>query len=124
MVGQAFSADVVTNPIKLDKVLRAAGQSLIFNGRGNSVVDFGIALKDIRPNTIEMIKLPGGGVGERQEVPGRAVPAGGFRTSSPPCSNEQLDPFLLEHPEFRQQDQVAGRGVAPHPRWGARRASG
>ena len=39
---------MVTNPIKLDKVLRAAGQSLIFNGRGHSVVDFGIALKNIR----------------------------------------------------------------------------
>ena len=75
MVGQAFSADVVTNPIKLDRVLRAAGQSLIFNGRGNSVVDFGLALKNIRPDTIQMIKLPGGGVYDGNEIPGRAVPA-------------------------------------------------
>ncbi|MEU8155877.1 LCP family protein [Micromonospora sp. NPDC048986] len=99
MVGQAFSADVVSNPIKLDKVLRAAGQSLIFNGRGNSVVDFGLALKDIRPNTIEMIKLPGGGVFEGQKYLGEQFQDGvpDFFTA---LHNEQLDPFLLEHPEF------------------------
>ncbi|MEW2428154.1 LCP family protein [Micromonospora sp. NPDC047644] len=99
MVGQAFSADVVSNPIKLDKVLRAAGQSLIFNGRGNSVVDFGLALKDIRPNTIEMIKLPGGGVFEGKKYLGEQFQDGvpDFFTA---LHNEQLDPFLLEHPEF------------------------
>ncbi|RAN98123.1 hypothetical protein GAR05_03257 [Micromonospora saelicesensis] len=99
MVGQAFSADVVSNPIKLDKVLRAAGQSLIFNGRGNSVVDFGLALKDIRPNTIEMIKLPGGGVFDGKRYLGEQFQEGvpDFFTA---LHNEQLDPFLLEHPEF------------------------
>ncbi|RAO01715.1 hypothetical protein LAH08_02652 [Micromonospora noduli] len=99
MVGQAFSADVVSNPIKLDKVLRAAGQSLIFSGRGNSVVDFGLALKDIRPNTIEMIKLPGGGVFEGSKYLGEQFQEGvpDFFTA---LHNEQLDPFLLEHPEF------------------------
>ncbi|MDG4805914.1 LCP family protein [Micromonospora sp. WMMD1120] len=99
MVGQAFSADVVANPIKLDKVLRAAGQSLIFNGRGNSVVDFGLALKDIRPNTIEMIKLPGGGVFDGKKYLGEQFQPGvaDFFTA---LHNEQLDPFLLEHPEF------------------------
>ncbi|WP_327034203.1 LCP family protein [Micromonospora ureilytica] len=99
MVGQAFSADVVANPIKLDKVLRAAGQSLIFNGRGSSVVDFGLALKDIRPNTIETIKLPGGGVYEGKKYLGEQFQEGvpDFFTA---LHNEQLDPFLLEHPEF------------------------
>ncbi|WP_030488053.1 LCP family protein [Micromonospora chokoriensis] len=99
MVGQAFSADVVSNPIKLDKVLRAAGQSLIFNGRGNSVVDFGLALKDIRPNTIEMIKLPGGGLFDGKTYLGEQFQDGvpDFFTA---LHNEQLDPFLLEHPDF------------------------
>ncbi|MET8233478.1 LCP family protein [Micromonospora sp. NPDC005298] len=102
MVGQAFSADVVANPIKLDKVLRAAGQSLIFNGRGNSVVDFGIALKDIRPNTIQMIKLPGGGVFDGKKYLGEQFQDGvpDFFTA---LHNEQLDPFLLEHPEFQNK---------------------
>ncbi|MER7890664.1 LCP family protein [Micromonospora sp. NPDC094482] len=102
MVGQAFSADVVTNPIKLDRVLRAAGQSLIFNGRGSSVVDFAIALKNIRPNTIQMIKLPGGGVFEGKKYKGEQFQPGvdDFFTA---LHNEQLDPFLLEHPEFQNK---------------------
>lgn len=102
MVGQAFSADVVANPLKLDKVLRAAGQSLIFNGRGNSVVDFGLALKDIRPNTIQMIKLPGGPVYDGSKYKGEQFQAGvpDFFTA---LHNEQLDPFLLEHPEFQNK---------------------
>ncbi|SBV29918.1 transcriptional attenuator, LytR family [Micromonospora krabiensis] len=99
MVGQAFSADVVTNPIKLDKVLRAAGQSLIFSGRGNSVVDFGLALKNIRPNAIQMIKLPGGGVYDGKTYKGEQFQAG-VSDFFAALHNEQLDPFLLEHPEF------------------------
>ncbi|WP_422773413.1 LCP family protein [Plantactinospora sp. WMMC1484] len=62
MADQALSKDVVTNPIKLDKVIRAAGESLIFSGRGNKLIDFGFALRNLRSNSIQMIKLPGGGV--------------------------------------------------------------
>ncbi|MGS2617985.1 LCP family protein [Micromonospora sp. LZ34] len=102
MVGQAFSADVVTNPLKLDKVLRAAGQSLIFSGRGHSVVDFGLALKNIRPDTIQMVKLPGGGVMENGKYRGeRFKPeVDDFFTA---LHNEQLDAFLLEHPDFQNK---------------------
>ncbi len=100
MAGQAFSADVVTNPVKLDRVLRAAGESLIFSGRGHGVVDFALALKDIRPGNIQMIKLPGGGifnnrggyVGERFEPE-----VDDFFVA---LERELLDPFLLEHPKL------------------------
>ena len=59
MAGQALSKDVVTNPATLDKVLRAAGDSLIFDGNGNNVVDWGLALRNIRPDNMTLIKLPG-----------------------------------------------------------------
>ncbi|MEU1889506.1 LCP family protein [Micromonospora rifamycinica] len=102
MVGQAFSADVVTNPIKLDRVIRAAGQSLTFNGRGNSVVDFAIALKGIRSENVELIKLPGEGIGTGSGYRGeRLLPvADDFFTA---LGKEQLDAFLLEHPELRNK---------------------
>jgi LCP family protein required for cell wall assembly len=99
MAEQALSADVVTNPVKLDRVLRAAGQSLIFNGRGYSVVDYAFALKGLRPEAMTMIKLPG-----------RSIVIGGT------YRGERLDPisgeffaairsgdvaaFLVEHPEL------------------------
>ena len=47
-----------------------------------------------------MIKLPGGGVVERQEVPGRAAPARRHGLLHRRCTTSKLDAFLLEHPEF------------------------
>ncbi|MEU5724073.1 LCP family protein [Micromonospora sp. NPDC047738] len=102
MVSQAFSADVVTNPVKLDRVLRAAGESLIFNGRGNSVVDFALALKGIRADSIEMIKLPGANIGTGSAYKGeRLLPAADDFFAA--IGNEQVDAFMLEHPEFKQK---------------------
>ncbi|WP_406046493.1 LCP family protein [Micromonospora sp. NBC_00898] len=103
MVNQALSADVVTNPIKLDRVVRAAGHSLIFNGRGNSVVDFAIALKGIRSDKIETIKLPGGAIGAGSAYKGeRLLPAAqDFFTA---IRTEQVDAFMLEHPDFKQKN--------------------
>ncbi|MFG2010139.1 LCP family protein [Micromonospora sp. NPDC048868] len=102
MAGQALSADVVTNPVKLDRVLRAAGQSLIFSGRGHGVVDFGLALKDIRPETIQMIKLPGGSVIENGEYRGEKFqPAVDDFFAA--LQKGQLDAFLVEHPDFQNK---------------------
>jgi hypothetical protein len=92
---------VVTNPIKLDQVIRAAGKALIFNGRGHSVVDFGLALRNLRSESIVMVKLPGGGViqngryqGERLQPVAQdffaAVRAG------------TVDAFMISHPELVQ----------------------
>lgn len=96
---KAGSSDVVANPVKLDKVLTAAGKSLTFNGRGRSVLDYALALKGLRPDNITTIKLIGGGF----EVNGRyagekLVPAtdGLFEA----IRTEKIDEFLLSHPEF------------------------
>ncbi|MFE0589264.1 LCP family protein [Micromonospora echinospora] len=102
MAGQAFSADVVTNPIKLDRVLRAAGESLVFSGRGNSIVDFAFALKDLRPDAIQMVKLPAEGIGTGSAYRGeRFLPgADEFFTS---LGNGTVDAFMLEHPDFQNK---------------------
>ncbi|MFC0530884.1 LCP family protein [Phytohabitans kaempferiae] len=99
MVNQAFSRDVVTNPVKLDNVLRAAGQSLVFNGRGHSVLDYAVALRDIRSNSITMIKLPGRGVGTGSNYRGEELlpPAADFFAA---VRNGTVDSFVVSHPEF------------------------
>ncbi|WP_428967141.1 LCP family protein [Micromonospora fluostatini] len=104
MANQALSSDVVTNPIKLDRVLRAAGESLIFSGRGNTIADFGFALKDIRPDSITMVKLPGENIGTGSAYQGeRLVPeAQDFFRS---LQSGTVDAFLLEHPDFRNKEQ-------------------
>jgi anionic cell wall polymer biosynthesis LytR-Cps2A-Psr (LCP) family protein len=102
MVGQALSKDVVTNPIKLDSVLRAAGQALIFNGRGNGIADYGFALRGIRADDIVMVKLPhsavGAGSGYRGERFGPVAEDffAALRAGS-------IDTFMTGHPELVSQ---------------------
>ncbi|MEJ3750912.1 LCP family protein [Actinomycetes bacterium KLBMP 9797] len=99
MVNQAFSKDVVTNPLKLDRVLRAAGESLIFNGRGHSVVDYGLALRDLRSSSITMIKLPGRSITERGSYRGEELlpPAKDFFAA---VRGNTVDEFVAANPTF------------------------
>jgi anionic cell wall polymer biosynthesis LytR-Cps2A-Psr (LCP) family protein len=99
MANQALSKDVATNPIKLDKVLRAAGQSLIFNGRGHTVVDYGIALRNLRSESIIMVKLPGAGIGTGGNYQGEELlpVAHDFFAA---IRAGRADEFILAHPEL------------------------
>ncbi|MFG1602615.1 LCP family protein [Actinoplanes sp. NPDC049265] len=99
MADQAFSKDVVTDPAKLGAVLEAAGKSLIFDGNGNSVVDWAFALKNIRPANMTLIKLPGRSVITNGSYKGEALDdtADEFFAS---IRDETVDTFLLQHPEF------------------------
>lgn len=99
MADQALSLDVVGNPLKLDSVLRAAGKSLIFNGRGHSVADFAFTLRNINSSAIQTIKLPGGGIGTGRNYRGERLEpiAEEFFAS---LRNGTVDSFVLGHPEL------------------------
>jgi len=100
MADQALSKDVVTNPIKLDRVVQAAGKSLIFSGRGHRLIDFGFALRNLRSDTIQMIKLPGGGVFDaRGKYQGEAFKpiAEEFFAA---LRDGTVDTFVMSHPEL------------------------
>jgi anionic cell wall polymer biosynthesis LytR-Cps2A-Psr (LCP) family protein len=99
MAKQALSKDVITSPGKLDKVLKAAGKALIFDGNGHSVVDWGLALKNIRSDNMTLIKLPGGGLFENGKYQGEqlAPNAEDFFTA---LKQDQLPAFLLNNPEY------------------------
>jgi polyisoprenyl-teichoic acid--peptidoglycan teichoic acid transferase len=104
MVDQAVSRDVVTNPIKLDAVLRSAGQSLIFNGRGNSIADFGFALRGIRSDTMMMIKLPGDGVTKSGEYQGEQLEPIAKQFFAE-LSAGTVETFVASHPELLDRDR-------------------
>ena len=99
MAEQALSKDVVTNPAKLDKVLRSAGDALIFDGNGYNVVDWGLAMKNIRPGNMTLIKLPGRTVMSGGKYRGEALQstAEEFFTS---IKDGSVATFLVEHPDF------------------------
>ncbi|GAB3962800.1 LCP family protein [Plantactinospora veratri] len=99
MADQALSKDVVTNPLKLDKVIQAAGKSLIFSGRGHKLIDFGFALRNLRSDSIQMIKLPGGGVGTGSNYKGeRFQPIASEFFASIKAGT--VDSFVINNPEL------------------------
>ncbi|MDG4823324.1 LCP family protein [Asanoa sp. WMMD1127] len=104
MAQQVLSKNVMTDLPKLDKVLRAAGESLVFNGRGHSVAEFGFALKGMRQDSITMIKLKGGGVSENGKYAGEALDASaqGFFAS---IRADTADAYIAQHPEMINRDK-------------------
>lgn len=100
---QALSKDVVTDPVKLDKVLTAAGKSLTFDGGGHDVLDWAIALRGINPDDLTLIKLPGGGLFDGETYLGEQLEdtAPGFFKS---VKSDTVTSYVIDHPEFLQSD--------------------
>ncbi|MEU4241951.1 LCP family protein [Actinoplanes sp. NPDC026619] len=99
MAGQALSKDVITNPAKLDKVLKAAGDALIFDGNGHNVVDWGFAMKNIRSQNMTLIKLPGGALNESGKYQGEALDPSAAEFFKA-VTEDRLPNFLFSHPEY------------------------
>jgi len=102
MASQALSKNVVTNPVKLDKVLKAAGDALIFDGNGHSVVDWGLALKSLRSDDMTLIKLPGRSLITNGRYLGEELEpsAQDFFASA---QRDTISSFLIDHPDFLQK---------------------
>ncbi|MEV4638740.1 LCP family protein [Actinoplanes sp. NPDC049548] len=99
MAEQALSKDLVTNPIKLDHVLRAAGDALIFDGNGHNVVDWGLALRGVSSNDMTLVKLPG-----KSLFSGRAYIGEGLDPSAEDffasVNTDSIASFLVDNPSF------------------------
>jgi polyisoprenyl-teichoic acid--peptidoglycan teichoic acid transferase len=99
MAQQALSKDVVTNPIKLDKVLNAAGKSLIFDGKGHSVVDWGLALHSIRSDNMTLIKLPGRSLITNGRYLGEQLDPSATDFFASIVAGKEAE-FVLAHPDY------------------------
>lgn len=62
IIAKAFSADIVTDPIKFNRVITALGKTLTFDGRGHQLFDFAYALRGLNTGSITLVGLPGEGV--------------------------------------------------------------
>lgn len=101
LVAKLFTEDIVTNPIRLDRVLRAVGDALVFDGRGHRVIDFAFALRRVTPQRITLVGLPGGSVfgsdggylGEQLEPVAEEFFAA--------VQQDRVGPFLAEHLDLR-----------------------
>jgi anionic cell wall polymer biosynthesis LytR-Cps2A-Psr (LCP) family protein len=99
MAQQALSKDVIHSPAKLDRVLKAAGSALIFDGKGHSVVDWGFALKAIHAQNITPIKLPGESLFQGSTYVGEGLKptATDFFAA---VNQDTIGDFLFAHPDY------------------------
>jgi LCP family protein required for cell wall assembly len=99
MLDKAVSRDVVTNPLALDRVVQAAGDALVFDGRGNDPIDFAFAMRDLRPNALTPITLPADNIGEGSAYQGEQLRPEALELFAA-LRQGQLDQFVVEHPDF------------------------
>ena len=99
MAKQALSKDVITTPTKLDKVLKAAGKALIFDGSGHSVVDWAFAMKNVRSDNMVLIKLPGNSLIVNEQYRGEQLDPSTADFFSA-IRQDQLLTFIYKHPEY------------------------
>jgi LCP family protein required for cell wall assembly len=91
----------MSNPVKLDGILRAAGSALTFDGNGVSVTDWAFTLKDIDPSTITTIKTNSGHY-NTQVINGQDFETLDATTMAlfPAIATDQVGAFLSAHPEI------------------------
>lgn len=98
---EATSSGVVTNPAKLDAVIRSAGKLLTFDGGGISIEDWIFALKDVNGGGITMIKTN----------------AGKFNPLT--IDGQAFEALTADSQQLLQavRDDTAAAFVAAHPDW-------
>lgn len=99
MMEQAISRDMVTNPLALDRVVQAAGNYMIFDGRGSDPIDFAFALRNLRSSSMTMIGLPGTGVGTGSAYQGEQLDQEAYDLFDA-LARGHIEAFLAEHPDL------------------------
>jgi LCP family protein required for cell wall assembly len=99
IMDKASSRDVVTDPVALDRVLRAAGDAMVFDGRGREPIDFAFALRHIRSGSVTTITLPGSGViGAGNDYQGEELQPAAYDILAA-LREDRLDEYVAGHPE-------------------------
>jgi hypothetical protein len=83
-------------------VLKAAGDALIFDGNGHSVVDWGLALKSLRADDMTLVKLPGRSLITNGRYQGEALDSSAEEFFAS-VQNDTISSFLIDHPDFLQK---------------------
>jgi LCP family protein required for cell wall assembly len=98
MLDKAQEKDLTTNPIALDKFIRAIGQALTVDTNGVSLADLMFALRNVRPSNLMGLQVPS----EPQDIGGIsyvvALPeAEGLYTA---VRDDLLDSWAVENPTW------------------------
>lgn len=99
IMDEAFSRDVVTNPVALDRLIRAGGDALIFDGRGREPIDFAFALRGVRPGSVVSLTLPASNIGSGGGYQGEELQQGAYDLFEA-IQADRVDEFVLAHPDM------------------------
>jgi LCP family protein required for cell wall assembly len=99
LVGQVFRRDLATDSVKLDKVLRALGQALTFDGRGRKITEYAYALRNVKSSSIVLIGLPGRSIGGGGSYRGEQLDAVA-RPFFAAVKADAVDAFVRTHPKL------------------------
>jgi polyisoprenyl-teichoic acid--peptidoglycan teichoic acid transferase len=99
IMDKALSLGVASNPVRADQALRAAGESLTFDGRGVSPVDFAFALRHLRPRDVVTLQVEGTPLGVGNAYRGEELTEDAHRLFAA-VAGGRLDEFLLANRDF------------------------
>ncbi len=100
---QAMSKDVMSDPAKLVKLMDAAGDSLTFAGGGHNIADWALAMRNVNPDNMVTIDLPGRTLMNGNQYIGEALDPSTDEFFDALAKNKVQD-FLLTHPQFVRMD--------------------
>ncbi len=103
IVAKIFSSDTVNNPTQINKVIKALGKTLTFDGRGRTPTEFAYALRNLRPEKVTLVGLPGAGAYSGGSYIGENLT--GVQTSYfAALRADTLDAFVASHPKLVNAD--------------------
>jgi len=102
LVKQTATTDVITNPLKLDKILQAAGKTLTFDKGGVSIEDWLFTLKAIDPGGLVMVKTNGGNFNSKPLPNGQLAEVLSDTSMEllDDVKNDKVGDFIAEHPDW------------------------
>jgi LCP family protein required for cell wall assembly len=98
ILGKALGQGLAADPQKLQAVITALGQTLVYVG-GRTPLEYAYALRNLTPSDLTLVGLPGNGVGSGSSYKGEALTAEGkgFLTA---VAKDQIAPYLAKHPKL------------------------
>jgi polyisoprenyl-teichoic acid--peptidoglycan teichoic acid transferase len=103
MIARIFSANIISNPLRISEIIKGLASTLVFDGRGRSAVEFAYALRNIRPDALTLVGLPGGGVYSGGQYIGEALSS--IQSSYFAAMRaDKLDSFVKANPKLVNPD--------------------
>ncbi|GAA4214190.1 LCP family protein [Actinocatenispora rupis] len=102
---QATSKGTLSDPTKMDRVLKAAGKALTMDLNGYTVVDLALAMRKITSDKITTLQVAHQSLGDGNESLQQPVDDQLFKA----MRNDDMDNFLLSHPELVSKGTGLGK---------------